>query len=307
MSHVIPSGTGTGVGDDAVQPFKLDGSGFHGRLVRLGPAADGIIGRHDYAPPVAGLLAESLALTGALAAALKFDGVFTLQLSGDGPLKFLVTDVTSDGSLRGYAGRREGVTMPGTGRAPIPRLLGKGYLAFTVDQGVHTERYQGIVDLIGGTLQDCVHHYFRQSDQFSAAVKLHGGRTRDGHWRAGALMLQRSPETEDPNRQDATEEAWREALIMLGSCTDDELIARDVSAHALLYRLFHEDGVRVFEPRPLRFSCRCTDRKVERVLMALRDDELEDLMVDGKIVVTCEFCNESRVFGREQLAGLRSS
>jgi molecular chaperone Hsp33 len=306
VSHVIPSDAG--IADDVVQPFVLDGSGFHGRLVRLGPAVDGIIGRHDYAPPVAGLLAESLALTGALAAALKFDGVFTLQLSGDGPVKFLVADVTNDGNLRGYAGLRDGIPMPGAvGAAPVPRLLGKGYLAFTVDQGLHTERYQGIVDLIGGRLQDCVHHYFRQSDQFSAVVKLHGGRTADGQWRAGALMLQRSPETEDPNRRDATEEAWREALIMLGSCTDAELIAPDLSPYALLYRLFHEDGVRVFEQRALQFSCRCSDRKVERVLTALREGDLEDLIVDGKITVTCEFCNESRVFDREQLADLRSS
>jgi molecular chaperone Hsp33 len=306
VSYIDPSHPRTA--DDIVQPFVLDGSGFHGRLVRLGSAVNTIIGRHDYAPPVAGLLAESLALTGALAAALKFDGVFTLQLSGDGPVKFLVSDVTNNGNLRGYAGLREGRTIPDAYEgALIPRLVGKGYLAFTVDQGVNTERYQGIVDLIGGTLQDCVHHYFRQSDQFSAVVKLYGGRSPDGRWRAGALMLQRSPETEDSDRQDATEEAWREALIMLGSCTDDELIARDISACALLYRLFHEDGVRVFESRPLQFSCRCTDRKVERVLTALREDEVEDLMVDGKITVTCEFCNETRSFDREQLAELRSS
>ncbi len=306
MSYIDPSRAGAG--DDIVQPFVLDGSGFHGRLVRLGAAVDTIIGRHDYAPPVAGLLAESLALTGALAAALKFDGVFTLQLSGDGPVKFLVSDVTNSGNLRGYAGLREGQSVPDSVKgAVVPRLLGKGYLAFTVDQGVNTERYQGIVDLIGGTLQDCVHHYFRQSDQFSAVVKLRGGQSADGQWRAGALMLQRSPETEDPNREDATEEAWREALIMLGSCTDEELIAPGITAYELLYRLFHEDGVRVFEQRPLQFSCRCTDRKVERVLMALREDELEDLMIDGKITVTCEFCNETRSFDRAQLAELRSS
>lgn len=297
----------TAIVDDIVQPFVLDSSGFHGRLVRLGPAVQSIIGRHDYPPPVAGVLAESLALTGALAAALKFDGVFTLQLSGDGPVKFLVADVTSGGDLRGYAGIRDGVPMPdAVGAAPVPRLFGKGYLAFTVDQGVHTERYQGIVDLSGGRLQDCVHHYFRQSDQFSAVVKLHGGRV-DGQCRAGALMLQRSPETEDPHRQDATEDAWRSALVMLGSCTDDELVSPDLSAHGLLFRLFHEDGVRVFDPRPLQFCCRCTDRKVERVLRSLREEELEDLMVDGRIIVTCEFCNESRSFDRVQLHDLRSA
>jgi molecular chaperone Hsp33 len=306
VSRVNP--LGVGLVDDVVQPFVLDKSGFHGRLVRLGSAVDTIMGRHAYAPAVGGILAEALALTSALAAALKFDGVFTLQLSGDGAVKFLVSDVTSAGDLRGYAGLRETVRLPDSlGAAPIPRLFGKGYLAFTVDQGVHTDRYQGIVDLTGGTLQDCVHHYFRQSDQFAAAIKLHGRRLPDGRWRAGALMLQRSPETEDPNKQDATEESWREALIMLGSCSDDELIAPDISAHGLLYRLFNEDGVRVFETRPLQFRCRCSDRKVERVLMALPDDELESLAIDGKVTVTCEFCNEVREYDRGQIAALRPS
>lgn len=306
MSHVNP--LGVGLVDDIVQPFVLDGAGFHGRLVRLGPALDTIMGRHAYGSTVGAVLAESLALTGALAAALKFDGVFTLQLSGDGPVKFLVSDVTSNGDLRGYAGLRDDAVLPeAVGDAPIPRLFGKGYLAFTVDQGTHTDRYQGIVELIGGRLQDCVHHYFRQSDQFSAVVKLHGRRLPDGSWRAGAIMLQRSPETEEPNQRDATEEAWREALILLGSCTDDELVAPDLSAHQLLFRLFNEDGVRVFETRPLQFACRCSDDKVERVLQALPESEIDDLIVDDRITVTCEFCNETRAYDRDEISDLRSS
>ena len=229
MSHVNP--LGAGLVDDIVQPFVLEASGFHGRLVRLGPAVDTIMSRHAYAPAVGGVLAKSLALTSALAAALKFDGVFTLQLSGDGPVKFLVSDVTSGGDLRGYAGLREEVPLPqAVTTAPIPRLFGKGYLAFTVDQGVHTDRYQGIVDLSGGTLQDCVHHYFRQSDQFTAAVKLHGRCLPDGTWRAGALMLQRSPETEDPNEQ--------------------ELDRRSVARGAHHARKLHRRGA--CRPRPFR-------------------------------------------------------
>lgn len=305
MSVVNP--LGAGLVDDIVQPFMLAGSGFHGRYVRLGPAVDRIMTRHAYAPAVGGILAESLALTGALAAALKFDGVFTLQLSGDGPVKFLVSDVTSDGDLRGYAALREEMALPeDLGSAPVPRLFGKGYLAFTVDQGVHMDRYQGIVDLSGATLQDCVHHYFNQSDQFSAVVKLHGRRIEGGAWRAGALMLQRSPETEDPNALEATEEAWREALILLGSCTNDEMVDPGLSAHRLLFRLFHEHGVRVFETRPLQFKCRCSDRKVERVLRALADEELDDLIVDGKLTATCEFCNETREYDRADVAALRA-
>ena len=300
--------TGTDDSDNIIQPFVLDTSRFHGRLVRLGGAIDDIIGRHDYPDPVAAVLAESVALTSALAAALKFDGVFNLQLSGDGPVKFLVSDVTNAGDLRGYVGLRgELPDAEAVDRSPIPHLFGNGYLSFTVDQGVHTERYQGIVDLHGATLQDCVHHYFQQSDQFSAAVKLYGGRDANGRWRAGAIMLQRSPETEDPNQQEPTEEAWRSALIMLSSCTDRELIDPDISAHNLLFRLFNEDGIRVFDPRSLRFACRCSEGKVERVLKALSEAELADLIVDDRVTVTCEFCNEERAYDRVQLAQLRAS
>ncbi len=299
---------GPGDGDNIVQPFVLDTSRFHGRLVRLGSAVDDIISRHDYPDPVAAVLAESVALTSALAAALKFDGVFNLQLSGDGPVKFLVSDVTNAGDLRGYVSLRGDIADDDAARrAPIPHLFGNGHISFTVDQGVHTERYQGIVDLSGATLQDCVHHYFQQSDQFSAAVKLHGGRDASGRWRAGAMMLQRSPETEDPNQQEPTEEAWRSSLIMLSSCTDSELIDPDIPAHNLLFRLFNEDGVRVFDTRALRFACRCSEGKVERVLRSLSDAELADLIVEDRVTVTCEFCNEERVYDRAQLAQLRAS
>ena len=120
-------------------------------------------------------------------------------------------------------------------------------------------------------------------------------------------MLQRSPETEDPNRQEATEEAWHTAMVMLGSCENAELVDRGLSAHGLLYRLFHEDGVRVFDTRSLQFACRCSEQKVERVLRALSEDELTDLMVDGLITVTCEFCRQPRYFDRAQLDRLRAS
>jgi len=293
-------------GDDCIQPFRLESAGFHGRLLRLGPTVDTIIKRHDYADPVAGLIAETLALAGVLSAALKFDGVFTLQMSGDGPVRFLVGDVTSAGDMRAYASVRGALPpLSEIATAPVPRLIGAGHIALTVDQGASTDRYQGIVDIEGGTLSDCIHHYFRQSDQFSAALKLCAGRDRDGRWRAAALMLQRSPETEDPNLQDETEEAWRHALVMLGSCTDEELLHTQFTPYGLLYRLFHEDGVRVFDARPVQFGCRCSIDKVKGVLASLSEAEITDLMVDGEITVTCEFCQESHAFDGGQIARMR--
>ncbi len=303
----IAGGEAELTGDDCIQPFRLDSAGFHGRLLRLGPTVDTIVKRHDYPDPVAGLISETLALAGVLSAALKFDGVFTLQLSGDGPVRFLVGDVTSAGDMRAYASFR-GALPPVSeiATAPVPRLIGAGHIALTVDQSASTDRYQGIVDIEGGTLSDCIHHYFRQSDQFSAALKLCAGRDEEGRWRAAALMLQRSPETEDPNLRDETEEAWRHALVMLGSCTDKELLHRQYTPFGLLYRLFHEDGVRVFDARPVQFGCRCSIDKVKGVLASLSDAEITDLMVDGEITVTCEFCREAHAFDSGQIARMRT-
>ncbi|MBL8673676.1 MAG: Hsp33 family molecular chaperone HslO, partial [Rhodospirillales bacterium] len=216
-------------GDDAVLPFQLDALGARGRAIRLGAVADAIIARHAYPHAVAGLLAEALALGAALASSLKYDGIFTLQLRGDGAVRLLVVDLTSAGALRGYAeydaARLEaacaGVRLDpisGLPDNPVTRLIGAGHMAFTVDQGADTERYQGVVALEGATLADCAHHYFRQSEQFGAGILLASGRV-DGRWRAGALLLQALPSRQLVEELDAEEreERWRRALILLGS------------------------------------------------------------------------------------------
>lgn len=295
-------------GWDLIQPFRLEESGFHGRLVRVGPAIDRIISQHDYPDAAASLLAESVALGSALAAALKFDGVFSLQISGDGPVRYMICDVTSAGAVRAFAGIRDGFPDDGSlDGASLPRLFGSGYLAMTIDQGAATERYQGIVDLTGATLTECVHHYFQQSEQFSAAVKLCSARGVDGRWRSAALMMQMAPESENPNLQEPMEEAWRRTMILQGSCTDGELLDDRLSAYDLLFRLFHEEGVRVFDARPLEFACRCSTEKVEGVLRSLPAEALEEMIVDDKVTVTCEFCSQTREFDRDALGRMRAS
>jgi len=302
------SGQSTGqAGWDLIQPFRLEASGFHGRLVRLGGVVDTILSQHDYPAPVAALVAESVALGGALAAALKFDGVFSLQLSGDGPVRYLVCDVTSVGAVRAFAGVRDDFPDDGSlDGASLPRLFGSGYLTMTIDQGALAERYQGVVDMTGATLTECIHHYFQQSEQFSAAVKLFSSRGSDGRWRAAALMMQMAPESENPNLQEPMEEAWRRTMILQGSCTNAELVDDRLTAYDLLFRLFHEEGVRVFDPRSMVFECRCSAEKVERVLRSLADAALEEMFVDDRITVTCEFCNNTRAFDRDEIGRIRA-
>jgi molecular chaperone Hsp33 len=290
------------IADDLILPFQIEAQGLRGRLVRLGPLADEILHRHAYPAPVAQLLAEMLALSGLLAGALKYEGVFTLQTSGNGPVRLMVADMTSAGALRGYAQFDAG-RLPAGAEASVPRLLGAGHLAFTVDQGDFTDRYQGIVELTGATLADCVHHYFRQSEQLQCALSV-AAAERDGRWRAGALMLQRLPPPEDSAEAEAADDGWRRALAFMSSLRQSELTDAALAPEALLYRLFHEDGVRVFRIQPIAAGCRCSRHRVEQMLRAMPADELAAMQAEGEAVITCEFCSRQYRFDREELERL---
>ncbi len=280
-----------GLQADQVQPFLIEASGIRGRLLRLEGVCGRILARHAYPEAVGRLLAEMLALCGALASLIKYDGVFTLQASGDGPLRMMVVDVTSAGEMRGYAGFDEAqvdaLIAEGGGQPTVPQLFGKGHLAFTVDQGSYSERYQGIVALDGATLAECLQHYFMQSEQLQSGIVLAAGQ-RGPHWVSAALVLQRLPEEAVHAIED--EDDWRRAMVLQASCTEDELLDDRLSFHDLLFRLFHEEGVRVFDARPLTDGCRCSREKLEKVLRTMPRAEIEDLKVDGAVEVTCEFC-----------------
>ncbi len=287
--------------DDLIQPFRLETLGVIGRVVRLGDTVDTVLRQHAYPAPVSHMLGETLALAACVAGALKFAGVLTVQTKGDGPLRLMVADYATGGAMRGYAAFDAERVADARAGEPVPRLLGAGVLALTVDQGPDTERYQGIVSLDGGTLADCALSYFRQSDQRHSVVKLAAGRTFDGHWRAGALMLQREPGEGGVGGsggapRDDTDEPWRRALTLAGSATTAELLDADLAPDRLLYRLYHEDGVRVFQPSPLDFGCRCSRDRAAAVLVALPAGEVPGLTIDGAIHVTCQFCNRTESF-----------
>ncbi len=290
---------GEPAGDDIVQPFQIERSGLRGRMVRLGAAVDAIVTRHPYPEPVATLLGESVVLAAMLASGLKYDGVFTLQAKGDGPVSLMAVDVTADGNMRGYA-RYDAASLPCDGRRDVVALVGAGHLAFTVDQGEFTDRYQGIVALTGATMADCLLHYFRQSEQIDAGLTLAAARAGPA-WRAGGLMVQRLPEPARAMPASDREDDWRRAMILMGSATERELVDPALPPNDLLFRLFHEDGVRVFAPKALRARCRCSRARVAGMLGALPRDEIEALKEDGRVNVQCEFCNGSYSFDDRQL------
>lgn len=292
--------------DDVIQPFLIEQSGINGRFVRLGGAVNDILSKHALADPVSNLLGEFMALAAALSSALKYDGIFTLQSSSSGPVPIVVADMTSAGHLRGHARVKEAIpNVSEIGDAPVPMLMGGGHLAFTVDQSAVDDRYQGIVSLKGDTLRDCIHHYFSQSAQFDAKVKLACARTAGGQWRAGALMIQRLPGEggiggiDDPD-------AWNRAGLLLESAKLEEMTDPNLSPNQLLFRLFHEDGVRVFDPKPIQALCRCSRERMLNALTILPEDDLQEIVTDGFIEMTCEFCNTNRHFTPSEVADARA-
>jgi molecular chaperone Hsp33 len=287
-----------------VTPFHLPQRPVRGRLVRLGKLADALLARHENADPVTALSGQALALVAALASALKFRGSFSLQAKGDGAVPMLLADCTEAGALRGYA-RADAdklATLLAADTAPdAASLLGEGYLAFTVDQGNETERYQGIVQIEGATLADMALHYFAASEQMDCHVQLASAKMEDG-WRAAALILERVAGTGgiDPDMDAAAQdESWRTALALAGTLSDAELLDDALPSETLIWRLFHLEGVVVDRPRALAFGCRCSRQRLAGILEKFPAEDLDHMAISGDIVMTCEFCNLDFRFARD--------
>ncbi len=293
-----------------VTPFFLPRRPVRGRIVRLGPLADALLTRHANHPVVTALTGQALALAAALSTALKFQGSFSLQAKGDGPVRLLLADCTDTGALRGYAQMNSArlQTLLATDPAPgAEALLGKGFLAFTVDPGTGADRHQGIVAIEGASLADMALHYFRTSEQLRCLVHLACDRTEDG-WRAAAFVLEKIAGAGgiDPEMsEDAQEEEWRTATILAGTLTDAELLDDNLEPERLLLRLFHTEGVAVGRARALSYGCRCSRARLAGILEGFSTDDLDHMAVDGDIVMTCEFCNYDFRFPRAGVVGLQ--
>jgi molecular chaperone Hsp33 len=313
--------------DDTILPFEVATLDLRGRVVRLGPAVDDILRRHAYPGPVAKLLGEAIVLTVLLGSVLKFDGRFILQTKSDGPVRMLVVDYTTPDKVRALASfdKERVAAAIAEGKTDAGALLGQGHLAMTVDQGTEKSRYQGLVALEGKDLEHAAHEYFLRSEQIPTRVRLAVGEelsaTADGahhRWRAGGILLQfvpKSPErarVPDLDPGDAPEgtaahslpedDAWIEGRSMLATVEDVELLDSAVSAERLVYRLFHERGVRVFRSRTLSAQCSCSRPNVENMLKSFSQDDRDHMVENGKITVTCEFCNSTYVFDPAQVA-----
>jgi len=313
--------------DDTILPFAVKALDLRGRIVRLGSAVDTVLTSHDYPAPVAKLLGEAIVLTVMLGSALKFDGRFILQTQSDGPVRMLVVDFTSPGKVRACArfdAARVAAAIAANAAEP-GKLLGHGHLAMTIDQGPDMSRYQGLVPLDGGDLEDAAHEYFTRSEQIPTRVRLAvaeefraGPNGAKRYWRAGGILLQFLPGSIDRARQAdldpgdappgtephvvAEDEAWVEGRALIDTVDDIELIDPALSSERLAYRLFHERGVRVFRPAPVVAHCSCSRDGVEAMLRSFPQSDRDDMVEDGKITVTCEFCSSTYVFQPDEIA-----
>lgn len=306
--------------DDLVLPFEIKPLGVRGRLVRLGPAVDDILHRHAYPAPVSALLAEAVALAAILGAMLKFDGKFILQTKTDGPVDMIVADYVAPGKVRGYA-RFDAARVQALKAPSQADLLGTGYLAMTVDQGPDMERYQGIVPLDGADLTAAAHSYFEKSEQIPTRLRMAAGplfqRGAKGEaWRAGAIMVQHLPREggasplpthsgDAPEGSDVAPQEnddWVKARLLLDTVEAHELLDPQLSAEQLLYRLYHEDGVTAYPATHLERYCSCSQDSITRMLARFPADDRADMVTDGEISVTCEFCSTTYKVKPEELA-----
>jgi molecular chaperone Hsp33 len=312
--------------DDTVLPFEIAALDLRGRVARLGPVADDILSRHDYPAPVAKLLGEAIVLATLFGSSLKFSGRFILQTQTDGPVRMLVVDYSTEGRIRACA-RFDKTRVNAAASAQsvsAGELLGRGHLAMTIDQGAEMSRYQGVVALEGGGLEEAAHEYFRRSEQIPTRVRLAvaeefsaGPKGAQRRWRAGGMLLQFLPKSPERMRSpdfdpgDAPEgmtsqtvpedDAWVEGRSLMATLEDVELIDPSVSAERLVYRLFHERGVRVFRNANIVAKCSCSREGVSAMLRSFPQEDRVDMVENGTISVTCEFCNETYIFDPDEI------
>lgn len=290
---------------DFLLPFDLPGLGLRGRIARLDGVSSRALSAHPLPEAAQRVLAEALVLASLLGSALKLEGRLSVQLKGDGPLSVLVTDYFAGGGLRGYAKFEEERMSAFPSEASFSELTGEGALAITIEQKPGAQAYQGLVPLVPEGLALSAEGYFSQSEQLPTMIKLSAGPfyrpgEKDG-WCAGGIMLQAVPEVDAEEIADTDD--WQRVRMFLDTVEPFELLDTSLSAESVLWRLFHEDEVRLQPSRELKFQCTCNEGKVRSVLESYPKSELAALCEADELVHTrCEFCGEDYKFSLKELS-----
>jgi molecular chaperone Hsp33 len=282
--------------DDVLHRFLLEEAGVRGVLVRLGPAWREVAGRADYPPALHALLGEALAASALLTGNIKLDGALSIELKSSGGLRLLFAECNDRDLVRGLARWND----------PLPdplhlHTLPDAIMAITIGNVERDQRYQGLVELAQAGLGEALEGYFSQSEQLPARIVL----AADGEHAVG-LMLQKMP---DEGGRDAAQDddGWNRVLHLTATLGSDELLASP--PEQLLYRLYHDESVRLFEPRPLAFGCSCSRERVSAMLRSLGREEVEAALAarEDEIEVICEFCAQHYHFDRVDAEHLLSS
>ncbi len=289
---------------DRLHRFLFEHYPIRGQLVHLDAAWRALIEHREYPAAVRDLLGEAAAASLLLAATIKFDGVLSLQLQGDGPVHLLLAQCTSRLGVRGLARHREDFTGADS-TAVTTAPIGQGNLTVTLETDDRAQRHQGIVSLGGGTLAGALQIYFENSEQLPTRLWLQAD--AEG---ASGMLLQRLPRTGAGRSaggmaaDDAqVDDAWRRVQLIGDTLTPEEL--RSLADAEILRRLFHEDDVRLFEPAPVYFSCRCSRERVGGMLRGLGEAETRSVLAErGSVEVRCDFCNRAYLFDAVDVAQL---
>lgn len=277
---------------DSLRRFLFEGLQVRGELVRLDEAWQRVLQYQEYPPAVRDLLGEALSAAVLLASTLKFEGMLTLQLQGDGPVHLLVAQCTNEGVVRGLA-KWEGETPAGD----LGALTGDARLAITIERGPGKDRYQGIVPVAGASLAECLDKYFAGSVQVPTRLWLGADEKR-----SAGMLLQRLPESVDMDQRDGDDD-WERLQILAATLKSPELL--ELEHRELLHRLFHEDDVRLFEEQHIAFACSCSRARVANTLRMLGRDEIGQLIEEqGGVEVRCEFCNRPYRFDAVDAEGV---
>lgn len=294
---------------DFTASFQIEGRPIRGRVVRMGEESIApILARHDYPENLARILGEAVALSALVGSSLKFEGRILVQAEGDGPVRMLVAEYSTSGGVRGYARYDEDawahIERLNKGKPPhMPQLFGpSGRLGLILIQdNPNIQPYQGIVPLNKGTLAQCAEDYYAMSEQVPSRIRLTVEPGADGAWVCGGMMIQRI--AGDEKRGD-TSEAWREAEALFATLTPAEMIDPDLPVSDLLFRLFHEQGVRLEESRIVDDRCTCNEERLLQTLRGMPDESLRDLVEpDGTLAIDCQFCGRHYALPIESVTG----
>ena len=281
-----------------VIPFQIGKNTVRGNIVRLQTVVSEIVKRHKYPPNVESLFADMLTITACLGSRMKHKGIFTIQAKGTGNLNTLFSDITSEGFLRGYVNLIPGFSNIETN---LNYLMGSGHVSFTLDQGKHTKKYQGIISLEEASMSKTTELYFNNSEQLETKFLTFNyfdieKNNRKNLFSAGLIMLQKMPVTNSFD-QESNEEVWQEALHFLSTIRKEEFLSTNLTSEDILYRLFNELEITVYDEIIIKDQCRCSEQKIKFAIENLSKQELKEIADEnGNIKVVCEFCKKERIF-----------